>query len=87
MKKGGYQILDLQNIDFTVDTPQTVVGAHGTLEATHKPIYVSGLVVGSIEQRDGYVDFAVNSTSYVGTLGKHTITISDTDEITIGNVQ
>lgn len=87
--KGGYKILDLKNIDFTVDEAKTVPGVYEALENSYrKPILVSNIVVGGIERSDRFLIFGVTNSNYVSeniwTAEYETvrITISSDDEVT-----
>lgn len=83
MKKGGYQILDLKDVQVEENVASTIKGIYGTIEGTRKPIYVSGLNVGGLEIRDAYVDFLTSSADYVGLMGAYTLTIKADDTLTV----
>lgn len=89
MTKGGYQILDLSGVDFTTGTTAYVRGAYEKIEGTRKVILVSGLTVDGTEYRDAFVDFAIDSDNYVGSMYGKIITVGTTgdgdDPITITN--
>lgn len=90
MTKGGYQILDLSNYDFTLDNTQYVNGAYEKIEGTRKVILVSGLTVNGTEYRDAFVDFNVESGNFVGSMYDVTINVGSSvdgnDPITITEV-
>ena len=83
MNKGGYQILDLKNTNFTLGTGAVVAGAFETIRGTKKPILVSGIVIAGKEYHDTYVDFTVVSTAFEGIIYGKKIKIENTDTVTI----
>lgn len=89
MTKGGYQILDLSGISFTVGITKYVKGAYEKIEGTRKVILISGLEVDGTEYRDCFVDFYVDNANFVGSIYGKTITIGNSgdgnDPITITN--
>lgn len=54
--KGGYQILDLKNTDFTLETASVVSGAYKAVtNGNRKPILIEGLVIGGVKYQSIYV--------------------------------
>lgn len=85
MVKGGYQIIDLKNKALTSGVGVVYDGIYDKVEGTRKPILVSGLNVGGTEYHDSFVDFTVSGTTFTGTIYGKTITIADTDTVTVTN--
>lgn len=85
MVKGGYQIIDLKNKILTSGVGVVYDGIYDKVEGTRKPILVSGLNVGGTEYHDSFVDFTVSGTTFTGTIYGKTITIADTDTVTVTN--
>lgn len=85
MKKGGYQIIDLQNKNFVLGTGQVVSGVYSLIEGTRKPLLLSGISIAGVEYHDTFVELTVSNTSYTGTVYGKTITIADTDTVTFAN--
>lgn len=83
MNKGGYQILDLKNTNFTLGTGAVVAGVYGKIAGTKKPVLVSGIVIAGTEYHDAYVDFTINNTAFEGIIYGKKITIANTDTVTI----
>lgn len=83
MTKGGYQIIDLKNVQLTSGTGATFKGVYEQIEGTRKAILVSGLNVGGTEYHDTFVDFTVSNTTFTGTIYGKTITITDEDLVTV----
>lgn len=94
MVKGGYQILDLKNVELTSGEASSFPGSYETIEGTRKAILVSGLNIGGTEYHDMFVNFVGLSSTYYGIIeyqktvgespatGTITIAVSDSDEIT-----
>lgn len=87
MNKGGYQILDFKNTNFTLGTGTVVSGAFKTILETKKPILVSGIVIAGTAYNDTYVEFTfmkVNSNIYfAGKIYNKLIRIALNDTVTI----
>lgn len=79
--KGGYKLIDLKNNKFTVGgSGITVKGIYNSIKNSYnKPLILTGINIGVVEKNDLFVDFSYNSGSYVAN-------ISDTEKITITNV-
>lgn len=87
MRKGGYTIINLKDTDFTLDTAVTVRGIYERVEGSYrKPILISGLTIGGVEQADVYAQVTVDGTSIVLTTPVHTITVTDEDVITVKKI-
>lgn len=81
--KGGYQILNLKNTKLTAGTASTIKGTWETLEGNyHKPVLVSGLVIGATEYNDAFAEFTVTNTTYTATLYGYTLTVTNADAVT-----
>ena len=87
MNKGGYQILDLKNTNFTLGTGTKVSGAFETIRGTKKPILVSGIVIGGTAYNDTYVEFTLmkvtSNTYFAGKIYNKLIRIAPDDMVTI----
>ena len=64
MKKGGYQIIDLENRDFRDGIGQQFEGIYELIEGTRKPILLSGFSFGGKEFHDTFVNPIVSGSSY-----------------------
>ena len=87
MNKGGYQILDLKNTNFTLGTGAVVSGTFKTILETKKPILVSGIVIAGTEYHDTYVEFTLmkvsSNTYFAGKIYNKLIRIALNDTVTI----
>ena len=83
MKNGGYKIIDLKDVNLST-TPVVIAGIYNRVKDNYrKPILLSGIVIGGVEMADCFVDLNVSSTSYVGAVHNHTITITSDDKVSV----
>ena len=86
MRKGGYQIIDLHDTNFTVGTAMMIDGIHDKIEGGYrKPILLSGLTVAGVEYPDTYVEMKVSESAYQTTAFGYGIKIENTDAVTVTN--
>lgn len=64
MVKGGYQIIDLEDRNFTKLSNQTYKGIYEKLDNTRKPCILSGIKLNGIELRDVFVNFTKSGNQY-----------------------
>ena len=90
MFKGGYKLVDFKEIDITLSTPSTIKGVYEAIENNYrKSICITGLVVGSVEKEDTFVNFEHGENVYNGLLGMTAnnkvlfITVTNEDVVTI----
>lgn len=84
--KGGYKLIDLKDSKFTVGGDGiTIKGIYNSIENSYnKPLILTGINIGGIEKNDVFVDFAVDSGSYVANISAtEKITITNADLVTI----
>lgn len=86
MLKGGYQIIDFNDHNHTVGVGAVHEGIYDKIEGTRKAILLSGIVVGGTEYHDMFVFPTVDGSNFVMTLDKYTITVEDTDVVTITEI-
>lgn len=77
---GGYQIIDLKNINFVSGTGQTVAGVYDLLKANRKAVLLTNIVIGGTEYKDTFVE--LSGATYTGTCYGHTLTITSADLVT-----
>ena len=90
MFKGGYKLIDFKETDITLSTPTTIKGVYDAIEHNYrKPTLITGLVIGSVEKEDTFVNFEHGANSYNGLLGMTAndkvlfIAITNEDVVTI----
>lgn len=89
MTIGGYQIINLNDVNHSLGIGMVHEGIYERIEGTRKPLLLSGIVVAGVEYHDTYIFPTVNGTSYVAVVGRNPTTntelhinIEDTDVVT-----
>lgn len=83
MVKGGYQIIDLRDVNHQIGIGQVHEGIYDKIEGTRKVLLFSGIVIAGTEYHDTFVELSVNESNFEGTLYGRKISITDTDVVTI----
>lgn len=83
MLTGGYKIINLKNVEHTPNVGMVHEGIYENLENTKKVILVSGLNIDGKEYKDFYAYIDVVGSNFVITFLDYTITIADTDVVTV----
>lgn len=82
--KGGYQIIDFQDVNITTENGATVVGIYEEIEGTHrKAVLVEGITIDGVEKRSCFVDCESGDNSFSFAAYGKTFTIGHDDKITI----
>ncbi len=86
--KGGYQILNLKNINLAVGTPTVITEAYETLEGNYKKaVLVTGFKANGTEVGDFFTLPYVAQANYVIKVAvgenNYTITIAADDKVTL----
>lgn len=89
-KKGGYQIINLQNKEFkkspSADYPPSFEfpGIYDYIEGTNKTILVSGIVFGGKLQNDDFCSVVIDGSTFRLVLRNgRVVVVSDTDVVHI----
>lgn len=89
MVTGGYQIINLGGHFHTSGVGAIHEGIYDRIEATSKPILLSGIAVDGVEYHDAYIFPCVNGSNYVAVVGDNpttgerlVINIQDNDVVT-----
>lgn len=89
MTKGGYQIIDLGNIEHRLEQGMVHDGIYDKIEGTRKAILLSGINVQGVEFNDTYIFPCVNGSNFVAVVGdnpttneRYVINIQDNDVVT-----
>lgn len=70
MFKGGYKLIDFKENNIALSTPTTIKGVYEAIEHNYrKPTLITGLVIGSVEKEDTFVNFEHAENVYNGLLG------------------
>ena len=90
MFKGGYKLIDFKENNIVLATATTIKGVYDAIEHNYrKPTLITGLVIGSVEKEDTFVNFEHVENVYKGLLGMTAndkvlfITITNEDAVTI----
>lgn len=84
MREGGYQIIDLNEFNFTRNAALVLEGVYEAVEGTQKPIFISGLVFNGLEIPDAFVQRDTSGTDFILTgIPYLVICISQDDVVTI----
>lgn len=65
MREGGYQIIDLNDFNFSHNAALVLEGVYEAVEGTQKPILISGLVFNGLEIPDAFVQRDVAGTDFI----------------------
>lgn len=87
MNKGGYQIINLLNMNFVNTVSMVVDGIYDKIEGSIKPILLSGITIDDVEYHDLFVNPIVIGSSYVISAYGYIIEISDIDVVTVTKVE
>lgn len=87
MIKGGYKIIDFKDIPLTTGGEAiTIAGIYGSIGGSYrKPLLLSGLTIDGTERNDVYAPATVSGSNFVFTAYGKTITITNTDAVTVAN--
>lgn len=79
---GGYQIIDLKNINFVNGTGQTVAGIYALLEANQKVVLLTNIVINGFVYKDTFIELEKPAVSFNGTCYGYKLTITKQDLVT-----
>ena len=84
-RKGGYKILNLEQYDFDLGVAKQIIGMHDYIATIQdKVTLISGLTLDDEVLDDMFIAWSVNeSFAFQATIGDKTITVNDSDEVTI----
>ena len=90
MFKGGYKLVDFKENNIVLNKSTTIKGVYDAIKHNYrKPTLITGLVIGSVEKEDTFVNFEHGENVYNGLLGMTAdnkvlfITITNKDAVTI----
>ena len=88
MANGGYTILDFENRNFTIGTPQKIKGVYVQIEKNYsKPIILWGLTIDGSAKKALFLNFEKKEGTYTTTEGSYIFTISSNDNVLIEEVK
>lgn len=84
MLKGGYAIINFEDVNITTTDGATVPGIHANIEGSYrKVILISGITLDGVEKRDCFVCPEISEGSYTFTAYGKTFTVTAEDKITV----
>ena len=83
MKQGGYQIIDLNDVNITTGSSVTIKGIYNILKEVKKPLLLSGITVNGTKQLDQFIipEITTNNNFLIH------ITLYDTKSSPVGTVE
>lgn len=83
--KGGYKIIDFKGAQITAGGDAVKIdGIYASLESNYlKPTLCENLTVDDTELQGVFVPFVLSGSNYTGSMLGYTITVSDTDMVTV----
>lgn len=83
MLKGGYKIIDFQDVNIVTTDGATIVGVYESIESSHrKALMVSGITLDGVQKPDCFVDCEVADGNYTFPAYGKTFTITKEDKVT-----
>ena len=89
MQKAGIQIVDLKDVEITLETPVTIAGVYASVvNSNRKPTLVTGINLGGSLLPSVYASFYESSGDYVASFlvtptTVFVITVTDEDSVTV----
>ena len=84
MANGGYTIIDFENKNFTIGTPQKIDGVYSQIDKNYsKPIILLGLTINGSAKKALFLNFMKKGDDYTTTEGSYIFTISSNDNVLI----
>ena len=88
MADGGYTIIDFENKDFIIGTPQKVQGVYSQIDKNYsKPIILLGLTINGSAKKALFLNFMKKGDDYTTTEGSYIFTISSNDNVLIKKIK
>lgn len=82
MLKGGYQIIDLENNNFTPGTAITINSIYDKCEGTTKPYLLTNIKISSKEYGNTFIELKNNESNFTGQCYGYNVTITNSDSVT-----
>lgn len=80
---GSYQIIDLKNIDLSIETPVKYDGYYNIINNTRKVINLSGITINGIKYQDSFVSLFKSEGTYMCYLYNRTFVFYPNDELIV----
>lgn len=80
---GSYQIIDLKDIDLTIETPVKYDGCYNLIDSTRKVINLSGITINGVKYQDSFVSMFKSEDTYMCYLYNRTFVFYPNDELIV----
>ena len=83
MFKGGYKLINLHNVNLKTGVGTTINGVYDAIKSSYrKPIILTGVVLGSVETNDTFVNVTIDNGNYKMTVPTGVIVVTKSDLVT-----
>ena len=83
MFKGGYKLINLHNVNLKTGVGTTINGVYDAIKSSYrKPIILTGVVLGSVETNDTFVNVTIDNGNYKMTVPTGVIVVTKADLVT-----
>lgn len=82
--RGGYHIIDFQDVNIHTDDGATVIGLYESLEQNHrKTVLLSGVTIDGVEKPNCFIECEVSGSDFTFSAYGKTFTVTNEDKVTI----
>ena len=83
MFKGGYKLINLHNVNLKTGVGTTINGVYDAIKSSYrKPLILTGVVLGSIETNDTFVNVTIDNGNYKMNVPTGVIVVTKADLVT-----
>ena len=83
MFKGGYKLINLHNVNLKTGVGTTINGVYDAIKSSYsKPLILTGVVLGSVEINDTFVNVTIDNGNYKMTVPTGVIVVTKADLVT-----
>ena len=83
MFKGGYKLINLHNVNLKTGVGTTINGVYDAIKSSYrKPVILTGVVLGSVETNDTFVNVTIDNGNYKMTVPTGVIVVTKSDLVT-----
>lgn len=81
---GGYQIVNLQGADFTLNAAVVVEGVYNTIaNGNYKAILIEDFSIGGVKQYAGFAAVEIGTNAFNLAIGDYLFTVTNMDSVTV----
>ena len=83
MFKGGYKLINLHNVNLKTGVGTTINGVYDAIKSSYrKPLILTGVVLGSVETNDTFVNVTIDNGNYKMNVPTGVIVVTKADLVT-----